>query len=146
MKTTKILAAISIALFLLIANASYAAQNKIIDPQNDQIRYISYVVQISNSYNLKPGNAIYQIVITDETGRIVATPQTFRAGIWTYRFTELGDVRGTRIAKMIQQNDPDQPTWNVSPVSKTGVFLGGHSYLFRLIPRCIAVPVGNDKY
>ncbi|TRZ71117.1 MAG: hypothetical protein D4R97_07235 [Bacteroidetes bacterium] len=77
---------------------------------------------------------VYYIMITDEHGQPVAPAQTFRAGIWTYTFSEAGSVtKGTRTARMVA--DPQSAGANalkVVPFTLNAPFSGGKTYVFFL--------------
>ncbi len=65
----------------------------------------------------------------------IGQPQLYQQGINTYYFSEPGPVTGVRIAHLILGNNgkQDDVCLNVSMSnSKTGIFYGGHKYVFDL--------------
>ena len=129
MKTTKITSVLSLVLIFVTASAIFAGNNKVFA---DKLKVITYVVKVDN-INILAANRHFLILITDGSGRQVAPAQTFRNGVSSYTFKEVGNKNGTRIAKMVAE--PSFP--GAAPVfsdSRTGYFLGGQSYLFYLRP------------
>jgi hypothetical protein len=103
---------------------------------------ITYVVTIDHSNYFSGTGHIYHIIMTDGTGRQIAPSQTFRPGVWTYTFFEAGDVHGTRVARMILE--PIGPGSNaIPPSAQSGLFLGGHTYQFLIVPKPKAVSAGS---
>jgi hypothetical protein len=97
---------------------------------------ISYVVNI-NATQLHSGFTTLAlfVLITDESGRLVAPVQVVRPGLSIYSFNEIGPVKGTRVAHMIYEPiNPSSLPFYCAPDSKTGSFQNGGSYLFNLYP------------
>ena len=136
MKTTNLISALSLIL-VLAANSLYA--NKINDPgSTDKQKLITYEVKVNFAANFPGVLSHYLIVITDGTGRKVVPAQPYHAGVSSYTFKEAGTLKGTRIAVMVPY--PANPSaWTIAPCVKTGLFVGGTSYLFEL------TPVSNEK-
>jgi hypothetical protein len=136
MKTMKSIFAISLALIfsLGIGNMIVAHELKTNDQPHEAVaKMVNYVVRVENAnYMLNLGRN-FLILMTDENGTQVASPQRFRRGVSDYNFYEPGTVRGTRIARMIQVPLASH-SFLVMPVSRTGIFYGGCSYLFILKP------------
>jgi hypothetical protein len=107
-------------------------------------RVITYAVKIDPSNSFTGSGHFYRIILTDGTGLQVAPSQDFQPGVWTYTFFEAGDVRGTRVARMIIE--PLGPGSNsIAPCSRTGLFLGGQTYEFIIAPNPKALSAGNQK-
>jgi hypothetical protein len=142
MKTMKSIFAISLALIfsLGISNVIVAHELKTNDqPHEVAAKMVNYVVRVENAGAIKNIGRNFLILMTDANGRLVAPAQTFRTGVSDYNFFEGGTVRGTRVARMIQVPLASH-SFMVMPVSKTGIFYGGCSYLFILKP----IPVEQD--
>ncbi|MDP1623026.1 MAG: hypothetical protein Q8M08_11890 [Bacteroidales bacterium] len=140
MKTAKLIFALSLALIFAAGASSMYAQNlSLQDIPVEKAKMIAYVVRIENLPNIMSSDVHYLIMMTNEMGRPVAPPQSFRRGVWDYTFYEGGTVRGARVARMIQApSTPHSPI--IPPTVKTGIFYGGASYLFIIKP----VPAVSD--
>jgi hypothetical protein len=135
MKTTKFILALSLALIFAAGADTVLALQKSssMNPAAISSRAIIYRVKVActNFYPLHLSQ--YEVVITDETGKQIGESQTYHPGITDYVFTEPGDVRGIRIARMVQI--PLGPkSINIRPCVKSGLFLGGATYVFVIIP------------
>ena len=78
------------------------------------------------------------VVITDETGRLVAPAQLLLPGKTEYQFAENGPVKGIRIAKLSNGLRPHADAWISNEDIKAGLFRNGASYLFNIY---ISLPV-----
>ncbi|MCX6243328.1 MAG: hypothetical protein NTU98_01370 [Bacteroidetes bacterium] len=78
------------------------------------------------------------VVITDETGRLVAPAQLLISGKTEYKFAESGPVKGIRVAKLSNGLRPHADSWISNEDMKAGLFQNGASYLFNLY---ISLPV-----
>ena len=135
MKTTKFIIAFSLALIFSAGfNALYAGQHAKKDvPSDTKAAMVAYVVRINNLNYLGENGNRFLIMMTDETGRLIAPAQTFQPGVSDYTFFEGGTVRGTRVAKMMKL--PIGPkSFYIPPTSHSGVFYGGACYLFIINP------------
>ena len=142
MKTTKIISALSLVLIFAAANSLFVRGNTKSIPE-DRLKVITYVVKVDN-INLISDNRHYLIIMTDGAGRQISSSQTFRPGLSSYIFKELGNVRGTRVAMMVQE--PSAPgSAAISSSSKTGTFFGGQTYLFRLGANPEAIDAGKPE-
>jgi hypothetical protein len=72
------------------------------------------------------------VLITDENGRPIAPAQSFRPGKTEYTFSEVGPVKGTRVAKLSNGGRPHVDQFFCKDDSKTGIFNSGSTYLFNL--------------
>jgi hypothetical protein len=142
MKNLKLIAAISCMLILSLGNNPVSAQANFrngtrIDKKGKQI---AYVVRVENNNYAQNDNSKHLIIMTDGSGNQVALSQLFRPGVSEYIFFEAGPVTGTREARMMKL--PMGPHSNdIPPCSRTGIFLGGASYLFVLKP----IPAATDN-
>ena len=145
MKTIKITSVLSLALIFVAATSLFAGKaTKTSNLPSDRVKVITYIVKVNENHNLLSSAHQYLIVMTDETGRQIAPPQVFRNGIWSYTFTEVGNVIGTRVAKMLPAlSVPGSAA--VSSSSRTGSFFGGQIYKFNLLPRPEPIEAGNAK-
>jgi len=81
---------------------------------------------------------MYQIVLVDGTGRMIAPPKGFIPGTATYTFSESGPVSGERIALMILNTQtkhyicPNE--LKTAPDVIKGDFNPGKEYNFNLFP------------
>ncbi|MCX6245043.1 MAG: hypothetical protein NTU98_10100 [Bacteroidetes bacterium] len=78
------------------------------------------------------------VVITDETGRLVAPAQLLLPGKTEYQFAENGPVKGIRIAKLSNGLRPHADAWVSNEDARAGLFQNGSTYLFNLY---ISLPV-----
>ena len=125
MKTiAKTLVAISI---LMISLQVIAANNQFSTGQ------VHYKVQIHLPKDIPFNSMNIYVAMTDERGILVAPVQVVRPGLSTYDFNESGPKFGTRTASLIF--DPignPTPPYYCTPVSQTGAFKIGVTYLFDL--------------
>jgi hypothetical protein len=98
---------------------------------------IAYVVNVVPPQNRNSNlNLNLVIGITDENGRLVAPVQNANTRVLTYVFYEQGPVIGTRTAHLVNETPmPPNDQFVCPPVSMTGKFNPGSSYLFTLYPR-----------
>jgi hypothetical protein len=135
MKTRTLLRAFSLGLMIFGMTAVYARPVESPNPIAQVRQDVTYAVNIIHGDHLAGFNCQYYIVVTDERGRAIAPPQQFRPGVWTYTVKELGTVTGTRIAKMVRNTQVICPdALNFAPDSRSGIFKGGATYLFNLVP------------
>lgn len=135
MKTTKIIFALTLALIFANGfNSANAHRNlKTNIPEERKANKVAYVVRVQSSNYVKNFGTHFLIMMTDETGALVAPSQTFISGVSDYTFYENGTVRGTRIAKMMKL-PIGMESFNIPANSKSGIFYGGASYLFIIQP------------
>jgi hypothetical protein len=96
---------------------------------------IKYQVNINMAPNFSFPTCHMQIIVTDETNRLVAPAQTLVQGITTYYFTEKGPVTGTRVAHLRSPlNNIAVCTLFAVPSSATGTFYNNITYQFTLTP------------
>ncbi len=137
MKTLKITAAISLFFFLIGMTSVFSTPaGKLTSSfSNAGIRY---QVNVQFNHDMHLCN-FYQVVVVNESGKLIAPPQTFRQGTTAYYFVEAGPVSGTRIAMLIINPDimhficPNELF--TSPDMKRGEFLTGRTYDFNLYPQ-----------
>ena len=80
------------------------------------------------------------VVVTDEIGRLIAPAQLLIPGKTVYNFSEPGPVKGSRVARISNGLRPHNEIFVSNEDSKTGIFMGGSTYLFNLY---IALPTSN---
>jgi hypothetical protein len=135
MKTKNFLPALSLILIATAVAAIFAPAAISPTPLGQARQDIAYVINVNHGDHLTGFNCTYYLFISDERGKMVAPPQVFRNGIWTYTFKELGPVTGTRTAQMVR--DPNIAclgSYSFAPATMSGTFKGGASYLFNLTP------------
>ena len=84
-------------------------------------------------------------MITDENGRQIGNPQSFRPGLTDYTFLETGTVRGTRVARLVKF-PLEASSYDIPPCSQTGVFKGGSTYIFKINAIPVATDTGSDNH
>jgi hypothetical protein len=145
MKTPKLI--ILTAIMLIVSSMSAIALsygNHSMFTMHSDWRPVTYVVQMENTALFAGHPGRYQVVMTDEWGRLIAPPQDVIPGKMRYTFREFGHVWGTRIARVLSK--PAAPaSVSIPPSVKTGYFYSGVTYLFILIPGPAAVPTGKDS-
>ena len=133
MKTTKTIAALSIAMILF---GFTALAGKPGNGNPDVLKgTIKYQVNIHIPSVLNLTNVHLYVLVTDENNRPVVMPQLFTYDHMSYVFGENGPVTGIRIAWIIQaRSDANRiPLDNNSEVMK-GTFLPYQIYTFDLYP------------
>lgn len=142
MKTTKLIFALSLALiFSAGVNNIFALQGLKKDiPVERKAKMVAYVVRITQLNYIQNLGGHFLVMMTDETGRLVAPAQTFRPGVSDYTFFEGGTVRGTRVAKMVRLPITLKSA-NIPSTSKTRIFYGGACYMFIIDP----IPLVTDN-
>jgi hypothetical protein len=138
MKTTKFFSVLSLVLIFAGVNAIYAGDNPNNKSKKPALPDIRYEVAIHLSLGASLCNTYY-VQITDETGRLVATPKAFVPGISKYVFHEMFSVPGrARIASLVLPTNLDPyvcPNILVTkPEMKMGKFLPGSTVSFDLFP------------
>jgi hypothetical protein len=139
MKATRIITALILTIILLGINAANASSRDNNKPQAKTSNLIRYEVNVILNSNTDLCN-VYQVRVTDETGRLVAPPKTFTPGISKYVFTESAPAPGRlRIATLIINPDTDPyvcpNSLETRPDVKIGPFVSGQSYPFLLRPQ-----------
>jgi hypothetical protein len=131
MKTMKLIFALSLAMiFAMGFNNAFASINPGTDKQAvKKVQLINYTVRIENANLLRSFGRNFMIFMTDGAGHAIAPPQSFEQGISDYQFYEPGNVRGTRVAHIVQV-PYSAHSMMMPPTSRSGVFYGGASYLF----------------
>ena len=134
MKTAKFIFALSLALIFVAGFNTVNARDKSkASPAAISARAVTYNVKVActNFYPLHLSQ--YEVVMTDANGLQIGESQTYHPGISNYYFTEPGPVHGTRVARMVQM--PLGPkSFNIRPCVKTGIFNGGATYIFVIVP------------
>jgi hypothetical protein len=128
MKTTKTIAALSIAM-ILFAFSAFAGKT---DGQKGNLKY---VVNIHLPKLTTIPHATFYVLVTDANNHPVDAVQTFIPGNSTYTFTEMGPVTGVRIAWILQGGTFARiPLYDNSDILK-GTFLPGRAYQFDIYPK-----------
>jgi hypothetical protein len=147
MKTKNLFFAISLALIITGMFAVTAMSDNLPEPPVQAGNDITYVVNINHSVNPDGFTGDYIVVITDGRGRAVVTPKYFHMGQWTYTFKEHGDVKGTRVARMVKDPNVIIPGSYIFTVDvKTGTFYGGKTYVFTLEPVPFKADIATPAY
>jgi hypothetical protein len=137
MKTTKILAALSLALMIFGMNTGFCAKTDNGNALTSAGGDIRYQVRIHIPADAAICNT-YLVQLLDKNGRPVAPAQTYMQGTNQYDFYETGPVTGIRIARIVLDPHVDHiacPTeLFCDPAVRIGTFLGGKSYPFDLYP------------
>ena len=127
MKTVKIITALSVILLIAALNTSSYAQTS---------KVTTYYVKVDNNLNPADYAAGYSIFLTDESGKLIAPPQTFRFGLWSYIFKENRiPVGKMRVAHMEATSNATHTSIVVDPVSIMGPFIPGNTYTLVLTPK-----------
>jgi hypothetical protein len=93
---------------------------------------ITYKVVVHMENHVQNYVRYFNIIISDENGRIVAPPQMLTPGVSVYTFKEAGPAKGTRTASLSNGTRPISGFFLCNPDSHTGVFFGGNTYTFNL--------------
>jgi hypothetical protein len=143
MKTTALSFVLSFMMIFCGVNASNVKHLAGGDPIADyKPGPTAYTVRIDDRNNFTGAGLNYAIVVTNESGSLVAPAQRFRQGELNYTFFEQGPVKGTRIARMILM--PLGPgSYYIAPCIMNGTFLPNTCYLFTITPYLKAVPKGK---
>ena len=132
MKTTKTIAALSIAMLLLgfSALAGKPAGNP--DVQNGNLKY---AVTIHVPAMITIPNITFYVLVTDGNNHLIDAAQLYTPGQNTYGFSENGPVTGIRIAWIVQANGGARlPIYDNNALLK-GTFLPDHVYQFDIYPK-----------
>jgi hypothetical protein len=138
MKTTKFFSVLSLALIFAGVTAGFTTKHE--TPQSKALPGIGikYQVIIHSGLSAKPCNT-YLIQVVDETGRLVAPPQTFVPGVNRYFFNEKFSATGSpvsrRAAMLVPVKDHYAPCSSpifAIPDVKAGPFWSGQTYFFNL--------------
>ena len=134
MKTRTLILALGLSFIFANGFAATTAPKALAinNPDDNRAKSITYVVRVENQSYLQAG-AHYVVGLTDGAGNLVAPAQLFVFGTSEYTFHEAGTVVGTRVARMVKLPARISSS-NIPPVSQTGTFFGGSSYLFILKP------------
>ena len=147
MKTLKFTAAASLILFFVGLTSVFSNQARNINTvkPNGVIRY-----QVDVQFNVEIDLCnTYQVVLVDENGKMVSSPETFRPGIATYVFSENGPVSGVRAAVLILNQEtmhficPNELF--TAPDVKRGDFMPGKTYIFNLVPMLKETPASGTS-
>jgi len=132
MKTTKTIAALSIALILFAFN-TFAGKPT---GNPDGSLPIKYRVNIHIPAVITVPNVQFYVAVTDKNNHPVAPLQPFSFGNMSYAFEENGPVTGIRIAWIVQSSAGGNriPLWDNNDLQK-GTFLPGHVYQFNIYPK-----------
>ena len=147
MKTTKIFTILSLAVILLCANTVYSSNLLSDRPQMTRKINIKYEVTVILNSQVELCNTYY-IQVTDETGRLIASPKIFDPSKQKYVFTEDGPAKGKlRVAMLVMATDVDPYQCPVHigarPDVKIGPFLLDETYSFVLRP-VVKAPVDKE--
>ena len=130
MKTTKTIAALSIAL-ILFAFTAFAGKPT---GNPDGSIPIKYRVNIHIPAVITVPNVQFYVAVTDKNNHPVAPLQPFSFGNMSYAFEENGPVTGIRIAWIVPAGGNGIPLWDNSDLLK-GTFLPGQVYPFDIYPK-----------
>ena len=125
MKTQKTIFILSLAFILFVFGS-----NNIYARGKTQVSGIHYQVTLHGDPAQVYGRPVL-VNISDENGNLVAHPQTFVKGVFTYNFTETGPVEGKRIAWLGLDPSNEQVPGSVPDV-ENGPFYAGVTYTFTL--------------
>jgi hypothetical protein len=135
MKTTKVLSALTLVILLAAISMFSIAGN---DPGVPKTKIITYTVNITPTPNFPGMSNGFMIAISNGQGRQVVPAQKFHNGVWSYTFTEAGElIKGQRVAVMMQY-PAGQSGWYIPTSKLAGYFYGGNTYTFTLTPVSIA--------
>ena len=139
MKTTKILAVLSLALIFAGVNTVNAKSDprKPMSLEKPSIRY-EVTVHLSLPLGINLNNT-YWVRMTDESGRLVAPAQRFIPGVSKYVFKEsVSTVGRIRIASLVLPSNVDPFAGGnilvTQPDVKRGLFMPDRTYSFNLFP------------
>jgi hypothetical protein len=135
MKTTKFFLAISLALIFAIGFNAMGGQPvvPIKKPTGNTSKTITHVVRIALANQVPFHNDQFEIRFTNGSGQLIAEPKAFVPGVSEYIFTEEGNIQGTRIASLVRLPN-NHNSYYIRPVIKRGVFLGGCTYTYVIVP------------
>lgn len=141
MKKMKFIFAISLAMTFATVTGNTHDHERInsVKPGQTTAKMVNYTVRVENADYLRNFGRNFLVMVTDETGSLVAPAQVFRPGVTDYQFFEGGTARGTRVAQLVQTPRSPQPVV-IPPRVFTGIFYGGETYLFVIGP----IPSATD--
>jgi hypothetical protein len=139
MKAAKFFLAMSLALMITGMDAVRSdASNPLTGNAGSSTagKSITYVVNIDPNGSPAGYAFKYYVMITDDRGNVVGSPQPFRIGTWSYEFREAGIVSGSRTAWMVLDPHFISPNAYIFlPSTMAGPFVAGTSYYFTLTPQ-----------
>lgn len=135
MKTMKFFRIAGLALVLGILFSIFADAKTLKDPGNSTSSnpMATYVVYIDKSFHPTIIGYTYTVVVTNESGDFVVTPQAFIPGVYVYKFQEIGNFFGTRVARVITEEDPTGASITLIPHKLTEFFMQNQSYTFKIL-------------
>ena len=139
MKTAKIFSVLSIALIFFGVTTGFSKKSDFPDTRNHKGPCITHHVIIHPTIGKSICNT-YLVKIADETGRLVASPQTYVPGVNKYVFIENGKIKGSkRIATLELSLYPGQYNcvndFFTAPDVELGPFKTGQTVTYDLFPR-----------
>ena len=138
MKTTKMISALSIALFFFAVTTAFSAG---IGGKGDGVsnnRMVNHHVNVILTLDKVLCNT-YQVEILNGKGQLVAPPKRYIPGTSGYDFYERGPVDGVRIAVLVLAPAHSHFQCEVelftAPAMLKGIFDAGQTYRYDLFPQ-----------
>jgi len=136
----RLIAAVGLALMIFGMNSAFAKggeNNTLRLKPNGTPGTIRYAVEVILSDEVSPCN-IYWVTMSDFNNNLIAAPQVYIPGKKIYNFYEQGPKFGVRIARFVMSPNLDGKVCNevlyALPSVWGGLFEGGESYPFQLVP------------